>query len=53
MRIRYQTPAEELNGEYPVHIFINNALTEEESHSPTLPEHPVGVLSLREHWSAE
>ena len=53
MHIRYQTPAKDLNGEFPVHIFINPALTEEESHSPTLPRNPGEVLSFREHWSAE
>lgn len=53
MRIRYQTPAEDLNGEYPVHIFINSALTEEESHSQTLPREAGEALSFREHWSIE
>ena len=50
MTIRYDRPKEDLNGEYPVHLFVNGALTEEESHSPVRLLKPGESISLTERW---
>lgn len=44
-------PKEELNGEYPIHIFVNSELTEEESHSPVRLLNPGESITLTERWS--
>ena len=51
MTIRYERPKEELNGEYPIHIFVNSELTEEESHSPVRLLNPGESITLTERWS--